>query len=223
MSKRPYLKNLHDWWPVYLVICMATLIVLVGIFGDSIAGRCASDLCNALRKLQWEALTAGLLGLAGGLAVIVAMQKQIQHSDLIAQQQRRDLLLSDINIQLADIEKVYIASNAFKARVLKLGDPTEPEEIGIAIVESLFSEEEDYDIRHIIELGETLLKSKRVPLSMTEEFCDVLEALKTVWGDIRTTEFGNIPHHAAELDLANIQMHQELVAYKKQILDYRLV
>ncbi len=40
-------------------------------------GGCTSPICNAIRSLEWEAMSAGLFGLAGGLSVISATRLQI--------------------------------------------------------------------------------------------------------------------------------------------------
>jgi hypothetical protein len=168
-------------------------------------------------------LTAGLLGLAGGFAVIVSTRKQILHSEKIAQQQRQDFIIADFNKQLIDIETVCLASIAFKERALKLSDANEPEEIAIAIVESMLSEDESYDINHVIDLAKSLQSDKLVPLSMRESFDTVLTSLTDIWRVINNAEFQDIPRLAEDLETGIDQMRTELTSYRKQILGFRLV
>ncbi|MBS8275348.1 hypothetical protein DYI21_17285 [Thalassospira tepidiphila] len=183
---------------------------------------CTSNLCNSIRTLQWEALTAGLLGLAGGFSVIVSTRKQILHSERVAQQQRRDFLVADFNKELINIEKICLASIAFKNRALKLSDPNEPEEVSTAIIESLFSEDPDYDINGVIELGQSLQSNKLIPLSMRDPFETVLSSITDIWLAIQKAEFQEIPMLAEKLEVGINQMKTELTSYRQHVLSLRL-
>ncbi|MBO6772387.1 MULTISPECIES: hypothetical protein [unclassified Thalassospira] len=63
--------------PFYSAVISALITVWIGLQGPTYVASCSSSLCNGIRSLEWETLTAGLLGLAGGLAVVWATQTQI--------------------------------------------------------------------------------------------------------------------------------------------------
>ncbi|WP_147262289.1 hypothetical protein [Thalassospira xiamenensis] len=71
--------NIKNWWPVYLTVLVAALSTIWGITADIWGAGCSTVYCNIGRKFQWETMSAGLLGLAGGLSVISAMRRQIEH------------------------------------------------------------------------------------------------------------------------------------------------
>ncbi|WP_296999755.1 MULTISPECIES: hypothetical protein [unclassified Thalassospira] len=63
--------------PFFFAVFCALAISWIGISGQTYIPTCTSHLCNSIRSLEWETLTAGILGLAGGLAVLWATQTQV--------------------------------------------------------------------------------------------------------------------------------------------------
>lgn len=63
--------------PFFFAIFCALVIAWIGINGQAYIPTYTSPLCNSIRSLEWETLTASIFGLAGGLAVLWATQTQV--------------------------------------------------------------------------------------------------------------------------------------------------
>ncbi|RCK28347.1 hypothetical protein TH8_03025 [Thalassospira profundimaris] len=163
-----------------------------------------------------------MLGLAGGLAVIVSTRKQIFHSESVAQQQRRDFLLADFSKQLVDIENICVACIAFKDRALTFGASDDLKQVSEDIMESLRSEQKDYEIKRILEKGQSLQVDNLVPLPIQDPFNIMLDSLKEVWRAIENLEYGEASTLAKNLELSIDQVREALIAYRNEILGLRL-
>lgn len=86
--------------PFVVAVIIALTVVWLGVNGTSYTAGCATAFCNSVRSLEWETLTAGLFGLAGGLAVIWATQTQIASQRKAAV----DLELIDIDSFIKELE-----------------------------------------------------------------------------------------------------------------------
>ncbi|OKH88085.1 hypothetical protein LF95_15535 [Thalassospira sp. TSL5-1] len=81
-----------------LALIVALGLVITGVYGGEWVAGCTSATCNAVRSLQWETLTAGFLGLAGGVAVIVMTRYQLHES--------RE---AEAKVELADVDALILA------------------------------------------------------------------------------------------------------------------
>jgi hypothetical protein len=98
--------HLRNWGLVYLTILVAVFVVTVGVLGHSLAAGCATVLCGAARSLEWETLTAGLLGLAGGFCVIGITRIQIKEQRAV--EVERQLIDVDALIRQCETDAVKI-------------------------------------------------------------------------------------------------------------------
>lgn len=87
--------------PFFFAIFCALGIAWIGINGQTYVPTCTSPLCNGIRSLEWETLTAGFFGLAGGLAVLWATRTQIASQRKAAV----DLELLDIDSFTRELSK----------------------------------------------------------------------------------------------------------------------
>ncbi|MDG4721136.1 MULTISPECIES: hypothetical protein [Thalassospira] len=87
--------------PFFFTIFCALAIAWIGINGQAYVPTCTSALCNSIRSLEWETLTAGFFGLAGGLAVLWATRTQIASQRKAAV----DLELLDIDSFISELSK----------------------------------------------------------------------------------------------------------------------
>ncbi|OAZ15387.1 hypothetical protein TH15_06360 [Thalassospira profundimaris] len=205
-----------------MVLLAAISVIGVGLSGNSLVAGCTSNLCNSIRTLQWEALTAGLLGLAGGFSVIVSTRKQILHSERVAQQQREDFLLADVNIKLADIENFCTGGEAFMRISLELYKENELNSPADEIIKLLYSEDGISHVRRVILSADEIRKSNIIPLPLQGSFDRLARTMNDLWRCITSTAFHNIPKLAAELERDIDSMRFELINYRKQILNLRL-
>ncbi|KZB50778.1 hypothetical protein [Thalassospira xiamenensis] len=122
--KWPIGDDLKIWWPVVSVLLAAVFVIVSGIWGaDFVVGN-ADAFSNAVRSLQWETMTAGLFGLAGGCLVLVATRQQIQHVKRHAIEQVVDQELSpyfqieaDIRYLLEDFKNIVDATQTWQETV----------------------------------------------------------------------------------------------------------
>lgn len=103
MSTKSWRYHLKYWWVVYILLIFAGLVVYLGIDGVRYIRGCSDPICNALRSLQWESLTAGLLGLIGGVAVVVVTRRQMENANFIAKEAERRFLSNEIDNKLTDL------------------------------------------------------------------------------------------------------------------------
>jgi hypothetical protein len=85
-------------WPLILAMIVASGVIITGVYGGEWVVGCTSATCNAVRSLQWETLSAGFLGLAGGVAVIVMTRYQLHES--------RE---AEAKVELADVDALILA------------------------------------------------------------------------------------------------------------------
>ena len=127
-------------WPLILALIVALGLIITGVYGGEWVAGCTSATCNAVRSLQWETLTAGFLGLAGGVAVIVMTRYQLHESRKAA-----------VNMELLDVDALILAFADCENKVwnaverirgiIKDGDPTSfskaDKEIHLAVYDHL--------------------------------------------------------------------------------------
>tara|TARA_R110001583_G_scaffold193866_5_gene363515 strand:- start:70024 stop:70689 length:666 start_codon:yes stop_codon:yes gene_type:complete len=215
--------RIQIWWPVAIVLIAAVCVIVSGIWGRSFTGGCASDICNAVRSLEWEAMSAGLFGLAGGLAVIVAMRRQIEHSEKIAQKQRQDFLLVDINAQLADIEAICAACFVYITHTTLLSSAEVSDEIADAIVMKMYTEDDDYPIKDYLRRAEDLRQKNLVPMQIKEAFDQVIYKLRDLQTVVDLVSFEEIPANIKSLENAIETLRVDLISYRKRMLEFRIV
>ncbi|PKR54428.1 hypothetical protein [Thalassospira marina] len=68
---------------IYYPALFIVLLIGIAIFATGMTvniSECSADrwICNYFNRIEWEALCAGLFGLAGGLIVIIAARQQIE-------------------------------------------------------------------------------------------------------------------------------------------------
>lgn len=94
------------WWPFYLVLSAALSVLILGATSWIWLPGHSSAWANFVRTLQWETLSAGLFGLAGGVAVIGITREQMN-------EQRRTAVLVDLydlDVYTAEIAEVIAKS-----------------------------------------------------------------------------------------------------------------
>ncbi|PKR55072.1 hypothetical protein COO20_06705 [Thalassospira marina] len=121
MRLKQFWGNVSIWWPVAFVLFAAVLVIIFGIWGGGFVAGNTDAFSNAIRSLQWETMTAGLFGLAGGCLVLVATRQQIEHVKRHAIEQVVDQELSpyfqleaDIRYLVQDAEILREASSSWR-------------------------------------------------------------------------------------------------------------
>ena len=217
---------MKNWLLVIMVLGTAFLVVIFGVWGESWVEGHNGAVSNALRTLQWETLTAGLLGLAGGLCVIVATRRQMAQAERIARQQRVDFLLSDINAQLFEIEDICIASSGFidEARQIIEDEKANTQEANAEVRKTMKKEanRNDFPMLVYVERGAELLKREKVPIVARKSFDKAwhnLRGLLYAWrGDFMAESLGDA---IVRLEKSTAQLRRDLKKHKKRMLELR--
>lgn len=110
--------HIKNWGLFYLTMAIVFLTVFLGLESQRIVGGCSTSICNELRGFQWESVAAGLLGLAGGMSVIAATNKQMEQARELAELEAQRFLLADTDRYLVDIFEFEAECERYSKQVL---------------------------------------------------------------------------------------------------------
>lgn len=216
---------LRHWHLVVIVLIIAVVVVIAGIWGSVWFAGDADPFANAVRTLEWETLTAGLLGLAGGLCVIVATRRQMAQAESIAAQHRRDFLLSDLNSKFSETDLCYAGFQEFIDEIEKIkakegGDV----EAGLAkaVVHLIELRNGERPVSAIIDMAKELIDRNKVPSGARDAFQNATHSLVEL-NNVYDTDESMVPEKAETLRGDVAEFRDALKKHKERILEVRLL
>jgi len=209
--------------PMVLAFFSALAAVWLGIWGERLVAGQLDPLSNAIRALQWETLSAGLFGLTGGLAVIFAVSWQISKSDLLAAQSRKDILMSDINAQFAEIDDFLVGCRMYACRIKFLAAGEDEKTIAQWISERMdYRRIRGYQGLRFADWAERLEGGEGITLALADQFAELRKSLRNVLGGVSGAHEYAITY-ADELIKKIEDFQSALIEYKRQRLTIRYV
>ncbi|MBR9779814.1 MAG: hypothetical protein GYB52_06815 [Rhodospirillales bacterium] len=220
------LAHVRQWWLVYVALAGAFFSISLGIWGKDFAAGCASEICNVARTVEWEAMSAGLFGLSGGLAAIVVIRQQINTAVEIGIWQRVDTLLVDINKQLAKVEDFCVACQLFVEEaddLLQRMETQDETELGEVISELIAFRRGERPIAEYLLIGRQLLDNRGVPAAIADSFERTVAALERLYAGLQGgIEMANLQDYCATLSDCVDKTSAAMWKHKRRILKVRM-
>ncbi len=183
-------------------------------------GKCSSF----AKRIQWESILAGALGLAGGLLVIESGREQIASNEKLSKSEREQFLRGEIDKHYENLFTFMVEAECIYEKLNTIINKLNSTLINTERQEYLYNNKKS--LYEIIDRTSQLNKNissdnfrSQVPLALTNKFEDILKRLRDLERELRKlcieSDFQSI------IDKDMFQIKESISEFRTIFEDYR--